>query len=346
MAKTSGDKLADVISFVNDTVKGADLRLGSNEYFRPRKLAFGIDTLDEILGGGLPFGRTTLIKGDFSSGKTFLVQKILQAAQRDGLLGAYIDVEKGIDPDWFTTTGVDVNEIVVAQPGSGEEALDLAVALVKAEVDVVVLDSVAALIPTVEVENDMNQQLVGSIARLLNKGLRKVTNENRNKTIFIILNQLRQGIGAAPFPTEALPGGKGQWFFSSIVLDLKKGPWIKDGSGPNEKRIGFTIKIRTEKNKLSIPQQVCELPFIFEGGVIDMTRGLFDVALDAGVIVQKGAIYHYPGFPGGKIRGKLGVLRFLEEQPQMKVTLREAINEPDHDGRSSSLEPSVGRVGI
>lgn len=324
-------EVEEVLALLEKAIKGVHSRRGSAPNLQLKWLPTQIEPLDYILGGGLPYGRTILIKGDFSSGKTYICQKIMAAAQKQGKLCAFNDVEKTFEPIWFKTTGVDIDNLIVVQPGSGEEALDVSLALIEAGVDVVVLDSVAALVPTSELEGDMDNQQVGAIARLLNKGLRKIANANNGKSVFIILNQLRMGIGAAPFPTEALPGGKGQWSFSSIVLDVKRGAWITEGQGGP--RIGFNMRLFTEKNKVNIPQQECILPFIFEGGVLDTARGLLDIALEIGIIKQKGAMYENVSFPEGRIRGKLNVIAFLQNNPEVSAVLQEKIKDADKNKR-------------
>lgn len=323
-------------------VGGINLGLGSSPEYKPGVLPFGIDPLDKILGGGLPFGRTILIKGDFSTGKTFLAQKAFQAAQKAGLTCAFVDVERGLSPDWFAITGVDLDNLLVSQPSSGEDAFDIIIALVKAGVRLIVLDSAAGLIPSVELEQSMEQQSVGSLARLLNRGLKRVNaemaNQHIDKSIFILMNQTRMGIGPAPFPTEALPGGKGQWFFSSIVMDLRRGGWIEESVGKEKKRVGFNIRVRTEKNKLAAPFQVCELPFIFEGGVIDATRGLLVLALSLGVIKQRGSFYYFPSFNSEGVNGKLNVLKAMESNPELMDYIRRGVMGEGKNGGLSEVD--------
>lgn len=331
-------ELQELLSHLHGENKGLSIGLGSEPDYRPRKLPVNIDALDAILGGGLPFGRTVLLKGDFSSGKTFLAQKIIQAAQLQNMLCAYIDVERAFEPTWFGVTGVDVDNLLVSQPASGEDAFDLAVALVKAGTHVVVMDSVAALISASEIEEGMDQGFIGVQARLLGKGMRKVTRENKNKTIFVLINQLRMGIGPMPFPTDALPGGKANWFYPSIILDVRRGPWIEDGVGTAKKRVGFNMRIRTDKNKMSPPQQTCELPFLFEGGVLDTTRGVFDLAVDMGVITQRGAMYESELF-AAPIRGKLNVLKLLNSDAELVKKVQELVR--GHVGGGANEPPAA-----
>lgn len=296
--------------------KNLDLAVGSSERFKLKRLPIGIPSLDSILGGGLPYGRIILFKGDYSTGKTFISQKAIVAAQKNGLTAAFIDVERTIDPAWFTLSGVDMNTLIVSQPASGEDAFDVAIALLKAGVELVIMDSAAALVPSSELEEDMEKQSVGSLARLMNRGLKRV-NANNQKSIFILLNQIRSGLAAgANYPIEALPGGKGQWGYSSLILGFGKGGWIEEGVGDAKRRVGMKIRIRTEKNKTHTPLLQTELPFLFQGGVIDTSRALLELAVDAGIIENKGPYYVSKHFDN-KIRGKLGVLEFLNSNPDV-----------------------------
>ena len=197
---------------------------------------------------------------------------------------------------------------------------DLVIAFIKAGIDVVILDSVAALLATSEEEANMEKQSIGLQARLFNKGLRKITQANRRKSIFIAINQTRAGIGG-PVPMEALPAGRGQLFFSSIILHVGRSGWLKDG----DKKSGFNMKFFTEKNKLAPPFQTATIPFRFEGGILDIVAGLVEMALEAEVIMQKGPYYSHHLFEKGKILGKQGVIDFLQEHSDIADEIRKQI---------------------
>lgn len=322
----------EVLQKLKKELKDAEIRLGSDPRNIIKRLSTGVPPLDDILGGGLPFGAITLIKGDFSSGKTFLCQKIIAEAQRQGLLCAYIDVEKTFHQEWFSTTGVSLESLIVAKPVTGEQAFDIAIALIDAGVKVIVLDSVAALLPSSEEEAGMEKQQPGALARLVNRGLKKVVQANikENKCIFIILNQVRMGLMAGGnVPIEALPAGKGQWGFASIVVGASRGGWIKEGA--NEVRVGFNMKLKTEKNKTFPPQKVCSIPFRFEGGVLDFSSSLLDVAVDVGIIKQKGAFYECEFLPEGRMRGKQAVIDFLSSNPDVASKIKERVSGSNGD---------------
>ena len=316
------ERMAEVIKFVE---KETSYKLGmaNNPEFVPQWIPFDIPPLDTILGGGFPLGRTSLIIGDFSAGKTFIAQKAIVSAQNQNRLTAFIDVEKCFDPGWFKLTGVDIDNLILSQPGTGEEALDIVIALIKAKVDLVIMDSIAALLPISEEEEGMEHQFIAIQARLFNKGLRKITQANRMNTAFVAINQLREGIGGR-FVDERLPAGRGQEFFSSIILRVRRGPFIKEKVGKIEKKIGFNMRLETVKNKLVAPYQSCELPFLFEGGVLDVIAGLVQLGLDCGVIQQRQAYYEVDG---NKVLGKQRLIDLLKDNLDLQEIIKNKIQE-------------------
>ena len=225
---------------------------------------FDIPQIDNMMGGGLPLGRMVLIVGNFGVGKTFFTQLCIANFQKLGRTAAYVDTERRYDPTWFKNSGINTEELSVAQPDSGEDALDICAFLIEQRVDLVVLDSIAALVPTAELEGTMEDNTIASQARLLNKGLRKTTKLNiasddltYQGTSFVAINQLRSGIG--PFTTYALPGGKGQQYFASSLIRINRGSYIEEG----KKRIGFNLKMFSEKNNLAPSLRECSIPFLF-----------------------------------------------------------------------------------
>jgi len=228
---------------------------------------------------------------------------------------------------------------LVSQPSGGEEALDVIVALVRAGTSLVILDSVAALIPTAEVEKSTMEFLIGAQARLFNKGLRKITQANREgKTIFMAINQTRAGIGPTGIPLEdALPAGKGQRFFATIELRVSRGGYIKDEIDL-KKRIGLNIHCRTVKNKVYTPFLECDLPFKWGEGAIDTNAGVFQIALDLNIIKKIGATYW---FKDQKFYGKLRVIDTLKDDPNFMRQLKGAIENVEEGDSTSEKTGSI-----
>jgi recombination protein RecA len=306
--------------------------LGNDPRLVVIKVPFDIPLLDNVLGGGLPLGRTTLVVGNFGAGKTFFAQIAMALFQRLGYSVAYVDTERRYDPEWFAKSGVNVETLLVGQPDSGENALDICAFLVEQKTGLIVLDSVAALEPCAELEGQMEDATVASLARLLNKGLRKITSLNvadedleYRGTAFLVINQMRSGIG--PYTTYALPGGKGQQFFSSIIMKVMRGSFIED---PHEKdfqnkpkKIGYTMKFETDKNNLAEWPRHCELPFHFTGS-IDSVGGLVEIALDLGIIKQSGAFYWFND-ETKKLQGKQALIEHLKENEKLCEELKAKI---------------------
>jgi len=301
----------------------ANFRLGDDKDLVIVRKSTGIPNLDKIIGGGLPVAKTILFIGPYSAGKTLLSQKIVAEAQRRGESAAYIDVERAYDPYWWKVTGVDIGKLVVSQPSCGEAALDACIQAVESEFDFVILDSAAALVPTAELDQSVENQSVGSLARLLNRGLRKITQIN-TKTTFIMLNQIRMTIGQGPYVPEALPGGKAQQHFASIILRVSRGAFIKDGAN----KVGFTIHFRVEKNKVGTAHGETSLPF-YLSGYMDIPQVIVDLALELGVVTQAGPYFSYKD---KKILGKLGLVKYLQENPEEFDELKRLVLE---------IEPNV-----
>jgi recombination protein RecA len=315
------DRFQELIKYIEKEVPGSKLLFGNDPFLQVKRLPFDIDVLDRILGGGLPFGRLSLITGDSAVGKTLLAQFAVRSAQKRDLASGFVDTERTFDPEWWQKTGVDLQKVLVCQPSSGEEALDVVISMVRQGIELVVLDSVAALIPTAEIEQSTQEFLIGAQARLFNKGLRKITQANKEgHSIFVAINQTRVGIGPVGVPLEdALPAGRGQRFFATLEIKLSRGGYIKD---ENKRRIGLTIRCRTVKNKVFTPMLECDLPFRWDEGAIDTLAGLLEIALDLDIIRKTGAIYR---FGEEQFRGKLHVIDALKENPSLFQRLKEAI---------------------
>ena len=300
------------------------LLMGDDEKLIPIKVPLDIPQLDSILGGGIPLGRMMEIFGNWGVGKTYLAQIIIAAFQKKGYIAAYVDNESRYDPGWFQKTGIDVSKLYVSQPSSGEDALDTVIFMIKEKIGVVVLDSVAALVPTSELEGSMDDNQMAAQARMLNKALRKIREANRAEeeyqgSAFIAINQMRSGIG--PFTSYMLPGGQGQQYFAAILLRVSKGPKFEE----HGKKAGFYLKCHTEKNNLAEDHQECELPFRLEG-VIDTVMGLTEIALDLGIIVRKGPYFIYDE---KKVMGKLALIEEIKADKNLRKEIEKKIYEKE-----------------
>ena len=327
MADITINELDSLIKSVEKNLKGIVAR-GSDEKVAIERLSSGIPVLDKILGGGYVRGVNHIFSGEWSSGKTYIAMVAMKQVQKEGGTAVLIDIEKAYDPHWYTLVGVDIDKLIVIRPNYGEEALDAVLECLKANVDLIVIDSLAGLLPMDEMEGSMEDKQMGSQARLINKALRKFIPAN-TKTVILAINQLRASIGSMYHPglTETMPGGKGQTFFSHLILSIsRKGSLTKrvdrkgnetiefESSGSDKKRegqkVGFIIHCFTSKSKISPPFQHCEIPLNFISGQLDNLAALIDVAIDEGIIEQKGAWYYYAD---KTLQGKNGVYEYFLE---------------------------------
>ena len=263
--------------------------LGNNPNAKLSRIKTGIDVFDKSIGGGLVRGRLHLFSGSFASGKTYVSQKAIESAQKDGGVCVYIDAEKRFDPEWFKLTGCDIDNLIVSRPLYGEQALDLTIFYLKQKVDLIVLDSLAALVPMQEDNDSMEQQSIGLQARMLNKAFRKIIGVNNN-TVLIAINQQRQEIGNVYNRgiQKKMPGGEGQYYYASLIVDVRRGEWIKQ----DKKNVGHEINCVATKCNFSPPFGKSIIPLRYDTGQIDNTTMVVNLALDFGIIKKKGAWYY------------------------------------------------------
>lgn len=306
----------DALSLALDKIekeygKGSIMRLGDRPVHAQDAIATGALSLDVALGvGGLPRGRVIEIYGPESSGKTTLTLSIIAQAQRAGGIAAFVDAEHALDPDYAQRIGVNINELLVSQPDTGEQALEITEQLVRSgAIDIVVIDSVAALVPKAEIEGDMGDSHVGLQARLMSQALRKLTAiVGKTSTVVIFINQLRQKIGVMYGNPETTTGGNALKFYSSVRLDIRKIETMKrDGI-----EYGNRVKCRVVKNKVAPPFRVAEFDIIFGEG-ISSEGNLIDVATDLGIIKRAGTWFSYGEHRLGQGRDK--AREFLKENP-------------------------------
>lgn len=305
---------------------GSFMRLGSNKTVNVDVISTGALTLDHALGvGGIPRGRITEIYGHEASGKTTLTLHIIAEAQKAGGYAAFIDAEHALDPTYASALGVDIDNLYISQPNSGEEALEILEKVVSSTAfDIVVVDSVAALVSRAELAGDIGDAHIALQARLMSHALRKLTAIISNtNTAVIFINQLRQNIATTGYgagPTETTTGGKALKFYSSIRLDIRRTEWIKKG----DETIGHKVKIKVVKNKLSAPFKVVNLEIIFGHGI--STEGLLiDLAMEAKIITRSGAWFYYNGEQIAQ--GKEKVREILASDTKMRLELEIQIRE-------------------
>ena len=301
--------------------KGAIMKLGSEEHIQIETTPSGSLALDIALGvGGYPKGRIIEIFGPESSGKTTFALEAIAACQREGGRAAFIDAEHALDPVYSKNLGVDIDELLLSQPDTGEQALEIVDALVKSEaVNLIVIDSVAALVPQAEIEGEMGDSHVGLQARLMSQALRKLSgNINKTNTTAIFINQLREKVGVMFGNPETTPGGRALKFYSSVRLDIRKGEAIKNG----DQIIGSKAKVKVVKNKVAPPFKSIEVDIMYGLG-ISREGELLDIASDIDVVEKSGAWYAYNGEKIGQ--GKENAKIFLKENPSVADEIEEKI---------------------
>ena len=303
--------------------KGSIMRMGEAAHMEIEAISTGALALDIALGvGGLPRGRIVEIFGPESSGKSTLAMHVVAEAQRNGGICAYVDAEHAMDPVYARAIGVNVDELLISQPDTGEQALEIADMLIRSgALDVLVIDSVAALTPRAEIEGEMGDTHVGLQARLMSQALRKLAGTlNKSNTIAIFINQLREKIGVMYGSPETTPGGRALKFYSSVRLDIRRIEAIKDGV----EVVGNRTRVKVVKNKTAPPFRQAEFDIAYGKG-ISREGSLLDVGVDLGLVKKSGAWYTYEGEQLGQ--GRENAKGFLADNPEIMVEISERIRQ-------------------
>jgi recombination protein RecA len=317
--------------------KGSIMRMGENMHFNIESIPTGALALDMALGiGGLPRGRIVELYGPESSGKSTLAMHVVAEAQRNGGVCAYIDAEHAMDPVYARAIGVNVDDLLISQPDTGEQALEIVDMLIRSgALDVIVIDSVAALTPRAEIEGDMGDTHVGLQARLMSQALRKLTGGlSKSNTVAIFINQLREKIGISYGNPEVTPGGRALKFYSSIRLDIRRIESIKDGT----EVVGNRTRVKVVKNKCAAPFRQAEFDIMYGQG-ISREGSVLDVAVELGFVKKAGAWFTYEGEQMGQ--GRENVKTFLRENPQTMAEIDERVRAQ----LAEALLPEVAETG-
>lgn len=303
--------------------KGAVMRMGDHERQAIPAISTGSLGLDIALGiGGLPKGRIVEIYGPESSGKTTLTLSVIAEAQKQGCVCAFVDAEHALDPEYAGKLGVNVDDLYVAQPDTGEQALEITDMLVRSNaVDVIIVDSVAALVPKAEIEGEMGDSHMGLQARLMSQALRKITGNIKTANCLVIfINQIRMKIGVMFGNPETTTGGNALKFYSSVRLDIRRTGSVKEG----DEVIGSETRVKVVKNKVAPPFRQAEFQILYGKGIY-RTGEIIDLGVQLGLVEKAGAWYSYDGKKIGQ--GKANASKFLEENPEISKTLENIIRE-------------------
>lgn len=301
--------------------KGSIMKLGEAPHVDVDVIPTGSLTLDMALGvGGIPKGRVVEIYGPESSGKTTVALHVVAEAQRKGGEAAFIDAEHALDPVYAKNLGVDIDNLIVSQPDTGEQALEIAEALVRSgALDVVVIDSVAALVPKAEIEGEMGSNHVGLLARLMSQALRKLTGiTSKSGTAVIFINQIREKVGVVYGNPETTPGGRALKFFSSVRLEVRRQEAIKNGT----EIIGNKTKVKVVKNKVAPPFKEAEFDIMYGEGISKLGN-IIDVAVSFDIIKKSGAWFSYDGERLGQ--GRDNVKKYMEENPEFTQMIEKKV---------------------
>jgi recombination protein RecA len=314
--------------------RGAIMRLGDDNRAAVEVIPTGAISLDVALGiGGLPRGRIVEIYGPESSGKTSLALHAVANAQKAGGIAAFVDAEHALDPEYAKKVGVDTDALLVSQPDTGEQALEIADMLVRSgAIDIIVIDSVAALVPRAEIEGEMGDSHVGLQARLMSQALRKLAGAlNQTRTTAVFINQLREKIGVLFGSPETTTGGRALKFYASVRLDIRRIETLKDGTDS----VGSRTKVKIAKNKMAAPFKTAEFDILYGQG-ISREGGLIDVGVEQGIVRKSGAWYTYEGDQLGQ--GKENARTFLRDNPDLANEIEKKIKEKLGVGPSLDAE--------
>ena len=303
--------------------KGAIMKLGESTHMDVEAISTGALELDIALGvGGLPRGRVIEIFGPESSGKTTVALHVIAEVQKNGGTAAFVDVENALDPAYAKKLGVDIDNLLVSQPDTGEQALEITEALIRSgAVDVIVIDSVAALVPRAEIEGDMGDAHVGLQARLMSQALRKLSGAiNKSRTVAIFINQLREKVGVMFGNPEVTPGGRALKFYASIRLDVRKIETIKQGTDS----IGSRTRVKVVKNKVAPPFRQAEFDIIYGEG-ISKEGGILDLAVSINLVNRSGAWYSYKDVRLGQ--GRENARQFIKDNKELGTEIEKKIRE-------------------
>ncbi|MBI2020120.1 hypothetical protein HYS94_01750 [Candidatus Daviesbacteria bacterium] len=304
---------------IEELLKNGLMKYGSDKSLLFDRVAFGIESLDKLVGGGIPKKRMSLFTGPPSSGKSYLASQAVVSEQKNGGVAAWIDTELSWDPVWMERCGVDIDKIYLVQPTTGEEAFDTIKVLMNEKVGVIVLDSIAGIVPTAVQEEDFSYNPVAWQARFVNQSIPKLFPSLKNGSALIVINQVRSSLG--PVSLDNMPGGVAQQFFAHFILQIRREGWIEDA---DKNKMGFDIKISCKKSKVGgQPYQSCTVPFRLEGG-IDLLETVIREALDKGIIEQARAWFKWGDL---KVIGMKGVKEYLINNPDKKLELESLIKE-------------------
>ena len=343
MAKTSTEsnerkKALDMVlnQIERNFGKGTIMRLGDAQRMKVETIPTGAMTLDLALGGGLPKGRIIEIYGPESSGKTTLALHAIAEAQKQGGVAAFVDAEHALDPVYAAALGVNIDDLLVSQPDTGEAALEIVDQLVRSSaIDLVVIDSVAALVPRAEIEGEMGDSHVGLQARLMSQALRKITgNIGKSGCTVIFLNQLRLKIGVTYGNPETTTGGNALKFYASVRLDIRRIQTLKKGND----QFGIRAKVKVAKNKIAPPFKIGEFDIIFGEGI--STLGcIVDLAEENNVLTRKGAWYSYKG--DNISQGRDNAIRYLVDNPEVATEVEQKLRQILQIGEANASEEAA-----
>ena len=320
--------------------KGAVMKLGENAHLNVEAIPTGALSLDIALGiGGVPRGRIVEVFGPESSGKTTVALHMIAEAQKMGGEAAFIDAEHALDPVYANKLGVDIENLIVSQPDTGEQALEIAEALIRSgAIDILVLDSVAALVPKAEIDGDMGDSHVGLQARLMSQALRKLTGVlNKSNTVAIFINQLREKVGIMFGNPEVTPGGRALKFYSSVRLDVRKTETLKS----NSEVIGNHVKVKVVKNKVAPPFREAEFDIMYGEG-ISKEGNILDIGVNLNIVEKAGAWFSYNGTRIGQ--GRENVKQYLKDNPEICNEIEKKVRAKYSEAFDMSLNDELDKI--